>query len=272
VRPNIGTSGGGAWVWDDSTFLHLEVPYYACYGNLAFEPGSDLRRHRFPSGVTVACLEPLAGYRLGFADGERLVVDLVFRAVMPPWVGEPVGDPPRAVHFDQVGRVTGSVVLDGAEHTVDCLAIRDRTWAPRSERWAEGHVGYADACNETVAFLVATTGDRVRSGYLVRDGRRSAVVDGCRQVERDPEHGFLRRIVVEAEDADGRRFRATGEGSSRMAMPIPGVHGVVWTSLVDWRIDGQQAWGEDQDAWPIAGWSSFRRRSSPTEQGGRAVG
>ena len=44
-----------------------------------------------------------------------------------------------------------------------------------------------------------------------------------------------------------------------MAMPIPGVHGVVWTSLVDWTIDGVQAWGEDQDAWPINGWSAFRR-------------
>jgi len=33
----------------------------------------------------------------------------------------------------------------------------------------------------------------------------------------------------------------------------------VWTSLVRWSIDGVDAWGEDQDAWPIHGWSAFRR-------------
>jgi hypothetical protein len=266
VRPNIGTSGGGAWVWDDSTFFHLEVPYYACYGSLAFEPGSDLRNHRFPSGVTVECLEPLTRYRLGFADRDLLSVDLDYRAVMPPWVGTPVGEEPTAVHLDQVGRVTGSVVLHGTEHEVDCLAIRDRTWSPRSERWKDGHVGYANACNDDVAFLASSAAglrgeieERVRTGYFVKDGRRAALVDGTRELERDPDHGFLRRITIEAEDTDGRRFRATGEGLSRMAMPIPGVHGVVWTSLVDWQIEGQQAWGEDQDAWPIHGWSQFRR-------------
>lgn len=47
-------------------------------------------------------------------------------------------------------------------------------------------------------------------------------------------------------------------GLGRMAMPIPGVHGIVWTSPVDWAVEGQQPWGEDQDAWRIQGWSSFR--------------
>lgn len=85
------------------------------------------------------------------------------------------------------------------------------------------------------------------------------LLDGIREVERDPDHAFLRRIRVEAEDGDGRRFTAVGTSLSRMAMPIPGVHGVVWTSLVNRTVDGEQAWGEDQDAWPIHTWSAFRR-------------
>lgn len=273
VRPNIGTSGGGAWVWDDTTFFHLETPYYACYSTLAFAPGSDLRKHRFPSGVSVECLEPLARYRLGFADDDRLALELDFAAVMPPSVAEPAGDPPVATHYDQVGRVTGTMVLEGTSYNVDCLAIRDRTWSPRSERWKEGRVGYTNACNDSVGFLATTGEERVRSGYFVQDGRRASLVDGIREIQRDPEYGFLRRIVVEAEDRDGRRFRATGDPLSRMAMPIPGVHGVVWTTLVGWQIDGRPAWGEDQDAWPINRWSQFRRRSSPEPgQGRRAVG
>ena len=268
VRPHVGTSGGGAWVWDDSTYFHLEVPYYACYHNLALPGGADLRDFTFPSGVSVKCLEPLTRYHLGFADRDLIAIDLDFDAVMPPWVGAPVGDPPSAIHLDQVGRVTGTMALGGTTYDVDCLAIRDRTWSPRPERWKDGRIGYCNACNDDVAFLASSAAgmrgeehERIHSGYFVKDGRRAALVDGTRVLERDPEHGFLRTITVEAVDRDGRRLTATGEALSRMAMPIPGVHGVVWTSLVDWKIDGQQAWGEDQDAWPIQGWSAFRRRT-----------
>lgn len=266
TRPRIGTTGGGAWVWDDTTPYHLEVPYYACYSNLEHEPQADLRDHRYPSGVTVKCLEPLSKYHLGFADRDLISVDLTYDAVMPPWVDRPVGEPPIAIHFDQVGKVTGTMTLHGTTYDVDCLAIRDRTWSPRPERWKDGHIGYTNACNDDTAFLASsamgTRGqdeDRVHSGYFVKDGRRAAVVDGTRVLDRNPEHGYLERITIEAVDADGRRFTAQGESLSRMAMPIPGVHGVVWTSLVDWTIDGEQAWGEDQDAWPIQGWSAFRR-------------
>ncbi|HKE72252.1 MAG TPA: hypothetical protein VKB57_01480 [Acidimicrobiales bacterium] len=266
VRPNVGTSGGGAWVWDDTTFFHMEVPYYACYSNLRLQPDRDLRDFTYPSGVSVRAVEPLMRYRLGYRDRDLVDIDLEFAAVMPPWVGRLTGDPAVATHLDQVGRVTGRMVLRGRDHEVDCLAIRDRTWSPRPERWKDGKVGYCNACNGEVGFLAQSaagtrgqTGDRVHSGYFVKDGRRAAVVDGVREIERDPEHGFLRRITVEAEDGDGRRFMAVGTGLSRMAMPIPGVHGVVWTSLVDWVVDGQQAWGEDQDAWPLHGWATFRR-------------
>jgi hypothetical protein len=267
VRPNIGTSGGGCWVWDETTWSHFEVPYYACYANLALPADRDLRDFTYPSGVSVKVLEPLTSYRLGFRDRDIIDLDLVFDAVMPPWVGDPLGDPATAHHLDQLGRVTGTLRLHGEEFAVDCLAIRDRTWSPRSERWKDGHVGYCNAATDEVAFLAGSaagtrgeTDDRIRSGYFVRDGRRAKVIDGRRTIDRDPDHGFLRSITVEAEDTAGRTFVATGTGLSRMAMPIPGVHAVVWSSLVRWEIDGQPAWGEDQDAWPIHEWSAFRRR------------
>jgi hypothetical protein len=268
VRPLVGTTGGGAWIWDDTTFFHLEVPYYSSYANLAFDAAADLRDTRFPSGVSVQAVEPLARYQLGFADRDLVRIDLSYDAVMPPWVGETLGDPPMAIHFDQVGRVRGSVELRGRRYDVDCLAIRDRTWSPRPERWKDGRVGYCNAASSEVAFLASSaagargeTTDRVRTGYFAEGGRRARIVDGSRQVERDPEHGFVRRVTIEAEDSSGRRFTAVGDTVSRMAMPIPGVHGVVWTSLVDWTVDGTHAWGEDQDAWPIHAWSSFRRAS-----------
>ena len=274
VRPNIGTAGGGAWVWDASTPFHVEVPYYACYSSQPLDPVRDLRDHRYPSGVTVRATAPLQTYELGYTDRDLIDVRLTFDAIMPPWAGkviDAVGSAPRVTHLDQVGRVTGTMMLHGSTYDVDCLAIRDRTWHQRPERWKDGHVGYCNGANDDagLAFLAQSSrgmrgevDDRVNAGYYVKDGRRARVVDGSRVLERDPQHGYLERITVDAEDSTGRRFTAVGTSLSRMAMPIPGVHGVVWTSLVDWTIDGVQAWGEDQDAWPINGWSAFRRTRS----------
>jgi hypothetical protein len=45
-----------------------------------------------------------------------------------------------------------------------------------------------------------------------------------------------------------------------MAIPISGVHGVCWQSLMHWSINGVDAWGDDQDAWPLHQWSAFRRQ------------
>jgi hypothetical protein len=259
VRPNQSTQGGGCWLYDGTTHSHLEVPYYACYQNMPADDALDLRDITFASGVSMETVEPLQRYRLRFTDRDLIAFDLDFDGTMPPWT---VADG----HFDQMMHVTGELVLHGEALVVDSIAMRDRSWSPRRERWKDGHIGYCSAGTRDVAFLVNSaagmrgeTSHRVRAGFVLRDDRRAAVVDGTRVLERNPEHGYLERITVEVDDDAGRRLRAHGEARSRMAMPIPGVHGVCWTTLVHWSIDGVDAWGDDQDAWPIHGWSAFRR-------------
>ena len=252
VRPNIGVSGGGCWVWDDTTFLHMEVPYYANYSNQLLPEKRDLRDFTYPSGVSVKMLEPLKRYRLGFRDRDWIHLDLEYDAIMEPWVSLR-GDPPTPQHLDQVGRVTGELVLYGDKLDVDCLAIRDRTWSRRAERYREGGGGgYTNAAaGPDLLFL--------HGRYFIADGVRAELVESERTVERDPEHGYITRIAVRGKDTEGRTLEAEGRSLSRMAMPIPGVHGVVWTSLVDWTINGVQAWGEDQEPWPLTSWAAFRR-------------
>lgn len=251
VRPNIGISGGGCLVWDDTTWFHAEVPYYGSYSSLPVPERRDLRDFAFPSGTTVQVVEPLTRYHLGHRDREWIDVDLDWTAIMPPFVSvDPTGGVPH--HFDQFGGVTGRLVLHGEEMAVDCLAMRDRSWSPRSERWKDGGgYGYTDAAaSAELSFL--------HNGFLVIDGVRRDLVSE-RTVERDAEHGFVIRIRVVGTDTDGRKLEAEGVPVSRMAMPIPGVHAIVWTSLVDWRINGIPAWGEDQEPWPLNRWYEFRR-------------
>ena len=259
VRPNQLTQGGGCWIYDGTTPFHLEVPYYACYENMPFDPALDLHDITFASGVSMQAVEPLQRYRLRFADRDIIAFDLEFDATMPPWAA-------ADGHFDQMMHATGELVLQGEALAVDSIAMRDRSWSRRPERWKDGHIGYCSAGTTDLAFLANSaagmrgeTHDRVRAGFLLRDGHRAALVDGERVLERDADHGYLQRITVEADDADGRRLHAHGQARSRMAMPIPGVHGVCWTTLVHWTIDGVEAWGDDQDAWPVHGWAAFRR-------------
>jgi hypothetical protein len=179
-------------------------------------------------------------------------VELEWEAVMKPFVsaGE---DPPRARHFDQFGRVTGSVTLHGEPIPIDCLAIRDRTWSPRSERWKDGGgYGYTNAAaSAELSFL--------HNGFLVLDGVRRDLTSERTVVQRHSDDGYVTKLRVVGNDSAGNELEAVGETVSRMAIPIPGVHAVVWTSLVDWTINGVQAWGEDQEPWPLNRWSEFRR-------------
>lgn len=268
VRPNVGVSGGGVFVWDDTAWSHLETPYYINYTNAPIPEPLDMRDVTFASGQRIRMLEPLRHYRLEFRDRETVAFDLDWVAVMDPWVRvtghdmmvrERADDGPRtARHFDQFGRVTGWMQLHGERLAIDCLAMRDRSWwHRRAEPWKR-HGGRGDyitaAASPDHAFFRAGPG-----GFLVLDGLRRPLVRGSKRRERDPEHGWVRKVVIDAVDSDGRELHAEGDSVSRMAIPISGVHGVCWQSLVRWTINGVEAWGDDQDAWPLHQWAAFRR-------------
>ena len=148
---------------------------------------------------------------------------------------------------------------------MDCLAMRDRTWGFRSEYWkGEGNYGgYTNGAAATgESFLAVATHESARSGYVCLDGHRVDIARGYRRVQRDPDHGFVTEVVVVLTDREGRELEAVGRSLSRMAMPLPGVHAVVWTSLMSWTINGVEAWGEDQEPWPTMAWSRALRNGT----------
>ena len=256
VRPNVGVSGGGVHVFDDTAWFHMETPYYLNFSNAPML--EDPQDWKFPTGFHWTILEPLHKYHMSFKDRDIVSLELDWTAFMEPWVVLR-GDPPAPRHLDQFGRVTGDLMLHGEHMKVDCLAMRDRSWSHlRPEPWKVGWGGgtyVTGAASEHLAFFGAGPG-----GFFLQDGVRSALIDGSVERVRDPDHGYIRRIIVKGTDQLGRSFVADGEAISRMAMPIAGVHGVCWTSLVKYTINGVPAWGDDQDAWPLHAWSAMRRR------------
>lgn len=69
----------------------------------------------------------------------------------------------KARHFDQVGHVVGTVELDGERVDVDCYAIRDRSWGPRTERGYR-RVGYTWGGSAELSFLTFSAPSGMRTG------------------------------------------------------------------------------------------------------------
>ncbi len=262
ARPNIGTLAGGAWIWDASAHLPWEVPYSANYTALELPPDTDLADCALPNGVSIRVLEAGQRYALGYDDGERLQAELEFDGVMPPQpltaVGSTFGS---AHHFDQFGRVSGEIVLHGEPIAIDCIAMRDRTWGRRPEnrpRQAAYVTGAADAAHAFLAVTNAREGaDEIAYGFLRQDGETIPLAGGERVVERDPAHGWVTRVHLNGQDARGRPLQATGTPVSRI---IVNRHTFIdINSLLRWELNGVQAWGEDQDMWPVHRFARLRR-------------
>jgi hypothetical protein len=259
VRPNIGIESGSVQVWDDTAWHHTEVPYYRHVATGPLLARRDLTDHTFATGFRWTMVEPLQRYRLGYEDGDALRLDLEWSAIMDPWA-LPKGDPPAITHLDQFGHVTGEMVLHGEPMTVDCHAMRDRSWRiTRAEGWempfwaADFTGGYMTAAADATTAFFGTR-------FVVLDGHLSRFATSEVRRERDRHHGFLRRIVVTGTDEDGRDVEIVGDTVSRMIVPLPGVHAVSVNSLVDYRINGIPAWGDDQDAWALQTWAAMRRK------------
>lgn len=268
IRPTIGTVAGGAWVWDDSAHLPWEVHYSTNYSALQLPEGADLRDIDLPTGVRIAVEEPTRAYRLGYDDPGRFRADLRFAATMDPRPltasGSTFG---RAAHFDQIGRVTGVIELEGEAIDIDCWSMRDRTWGRRPEDRPRQAAYVTGAGDDGVGFLAVTNmrdgTDRVAYGFVLRQpgAEPVALVDGQRSVRRDPEHGWVDELTIEAVDADGRALLARGCSVSRITINRHSFIDV--NSLVHWTVEGDgvagEWWGEDQDMWPVHRWAAAAR-------------
>ena len=262
VRPNIGTVAGGAWVWDDSATLPWEVPYSSNLTAMPLQDDPDLNDATFRNGVSLRTITPLTSYEIGYEDAGLLQAELRFDAVMPP---RPLRKPGSAfgdlTHFDQFGRVHGTITLHGEEIAVDCLAMRDRSWGPRPEHRPRKSAYVSGIASADDCFLFVTKANELSGelayGFMISDGMIGDLASGTRRVERDPSTGLVERIFIEAVDEHGRALEATGTRLSGITLIR---HSFIdQNGLMEWSINGKTGHGEDQDMWPVHEWSRYRR-------------
>lgn len=267
TRKNIPVTGGGAFVWDSSGTTPWDIPYFKYQHAQPLPEGADLRDMQFPESYSVKVLEPLKRYHLTFADRDYLKVDMEFDALFPPH-GFMAGEPPfyESGHFDQMGHVTGEIVLNGETIPLDCYAMRDRSWGTRQDHRGN-RIGYPYACARDIGFCLFTVphkdfsdlAEPVNHGFLWLDGRKTQLAPGgVRNVERDPAENWITRMEIIAQDVECRPLHAIGEVESRFILLHP--RGICINSAVRWTVNGQPAYGEDQDVWRLDQWRAARRK------------
>lgn len=268
-RTNQGVMATAVYVWEPGREDLRQLPYHRAFWHLPIPDGAHPTDCDLPSGLTVRTEEPLHAYRLRYADGDEIALDLRFTGLLPP---QPLHVSDGMGHLDQLGHVGGSLVLHGVEHEVDCVEMRDRSWTPRRETSTHTRRGYTyGATPDGTGFFVATSvphrhpdgeaaPDAAVGGWVVADGVVTPIDAGERRVERDAEHRPA-RVTVEVE-AGGATRRFVGEVASRLALPTTPYF--AWMSLTRWRgDDGWEAWGEDHDSWSPARWRAFTRATVP---------
>lgn len=266
-RTTLGYTIGGVAAWDPSgeevwncRFHDWGIPYPT-------PAGADMFDFDLPNGLQVRTLEPMRSYGFKFA-GNGCELDLRWDAAMPP---HSTGFPDHSsewgsAHFEQCGRMRGSLTLDGETFNVDCWSNRDRSWGPRQVKVnPRGDFPWAIASERHGFHVIAMTklaveedpidgaSDPIVAGWHLHEGVLAPLNQGTRTVERAKD-GRVLTVRVEGTDAMGRLLIA--EGTCVNWFRWTGVPVFNYWSLVEWRLNGVPAWGEVQDYFPL---QQFRR-------------
>jgi hypothetical protein len=242
-RPNMGFCCVGPTFWDTETTtiedaLHHDVHW------IQHIPDGEFMDASYPAGLTIERLDPGRSFRFTY-DQKGCAFDLTYEAFCAPHE--------FGAHFEQPGRMTGTLTLAGSQIDVDCWAMRDRSWGHRDLGVDTPQGDYLWGIgDEKEAFHVMSIWDgsenKVITGYLLRDGIMSDLVSGRTWTEGRRRSLQADRIFVEAEDAQGRRLEVEGQNRNTL----------IWTMYprmvcalgqTEWSVDGRQVWGEQQQFW-----------------------
>jgi hypothetical protein len=271
-RPNMNCMLAGPFMWDLSGEYAWNCLFWDWQAMRVLPEGRygvnyDKYDWESPWGMSTRVVEPLKRYRLRY-DKPEFQLDLEFEAICEPnEIGAKTDHGLKNAynfHFEQPGRIRGTVVLRGERFEVDGFSIRDGSHGPRFlESTTPG--GYtwstADAKTGWHVLAVDPRGSRdcdIVGGYILRDGELSSIMKGVRRVlarngARPSE------VEIEAEDARGRKLHARGRVRVPSTFtPFPD-RGMYWQQFA-WDYDGVTgAVGEDQEYYGLQDFHRWNR-------------
>jgi len=232
LHPNLKVAYSGFYVSKGIKKDQLAAEYYDFRSWLPF-PEGDLDDYQLDNGLSVKILKPLSTYQIDYVDEARQTeLHVIWDAIMPP-VPFPMGE-----HLEQAGRVKGTLILKGEEHTVDCYSVRDHSWVFRPETPKMGrrpiamiNCGFNDdfafcltlpdsayqragSSEESPGWLAqtaVTSSEFVPFCWVHKDGVTRQVRTATQRTIRDKDGFHPIRVEVEFVDDRDETYQVTGE-------------------------------------------------------------
>jgi hypothetical protein len=287
-RPNMKLSGGGPILFDPSGEDNYTCLYYDWDQMQPMPEGADMYHFQLHNGSYMEPIVLQKSYRLGYKNHgceieltweaftephEMVRIDGGINPSFPGWWAD-AGGQLSTGHFEQCGRMTGTVELNGETLEIDCYSLRDHTWGPRHLRPVRLAYPWAIA-SETSAFLAPArseypveddpfygTTEQVTAGFYIKDGIKSGLAAGERRIVHRGNDGRPLREIIDATDELGRHLYAEGKAHNLLRWTYYN-GGFDMYSLATWEFDGQTAWGEMNDYYTFA----MQRRLNLAAQG-----
>lgn len=258
-RHNMGLQIGGPVLWDPSGVYQWNCLYYNWSHLQAMPEGVSKYDMTVRNSLSVHIIEPLRRYKIDY-DKEGFVLDLEWEAVAPLHQMEssdPTQQAAAAFHFEQPGRMRGTITRHGERFDVDCWSMRDGSAGPYDADF--NTIGaYFWGIGDGASFLSLCMGNTRETnavgGFLMFDDVPSSIASGKRSILEYGEHGPA-RVLFEAKDKLGRTIRAEGRIDPGLVFTAYTDHTVIW-SLTEWDVGGKYFLGDNQEFYPS---ETFRR-------------
>jgi hypothetical protein len=231
VRPNQNRVKGLAAIFlnPQQVLMHgvdcpLDAENAGLYsaGGISYEILTPLKKWRVRAEADFTSVDPCQTHQ-GDPSTQAIVpasFDFTFDALdpayeFPPDVIEPLGG--RARHYEQNGRIEGSVVVGSQEFAVNGFGARDHSWGIRdwlkADRWSMIFAQFGPRFTANVV-LGAVQGQEVSIGYIFQGGINIPIKDAQFDVETDPVSGLSQEAQIEVTTVDGQSFSIQGSVNS----------------------------------------------------------
>lgn len=294
---NRGQVTWRVFAWDPSGADPGRLAYYKSTPDVPMPDDADLRDLALPAGgFTVKMLTPLTDYHVTYGDAEQdFALDFEHRSVHPPHRFTP-GEAPAMhnPHLDQLGHITGELVLHGERIPINCWSVRDRTWGPRGgphsqsqkaayvrgehrvlhpggPRWREierergrGRIqyifGHVEDRTGFLSFVRPQDGDAegwspMTVGWLLKDGVFERLDKTKSRMRNFRDPVTGWSAHMQVEAVDRTGRTLVAEGAAVSHMCENGTGS---NALMRWEMEGAVGWGEDQDGWRLDHFQKMR--------------
>lgn len=263
-RPNMNLLMGGPILWDESGSLRSNCLFYDWHHIQPIPPGAGKFDFVAHNSLQVSVEEPCKRYRLRYDDcGFQL--DLLWSALEAPhhFLGMEIQatgmSADNRMHFEQMGRVTGTVTLQGEKLNVDCYSLRDASWGVRKIDQVKRGSYFWAVVDEKTAFHAQTMGEeadqKVIGGFLKLDGETATLVGG-RRFNTSLNAVTAKSFDLLLEDDKGRTANVSLQSCSDLMVDFYPRAQVVWSLLRADFGNGVTGWGDLQEFQPQ---EQFRR-------------